>query len=137
MSEYRKLKTKFTSRVHLREALQAAGLKFEECRPGHEEHLYGYHGDVRPETATFIVRRSEIGRASNDLGWHWDTAQRCFVEIVSDYDRSYSGCTRIRQAVKREYAYAATAAQARAKGYRTSRVDLPDGSIQVMVTGRI
>ena len=137
MSEYVKKRTKYTSRVHLRAALQAAGVQFEECQPGQEVHLFGYHGDERPETATFIVRRDQISFSSNDLGWHWDKDQRCFVEIVSEFDRHQPTCATIRQTVKREYACASTVSQARAKGYRTQRVDQPDGSIQIRVTGRI
>ena len=137
MSEYVKKRTKYTSRVHLRSALQAAGIQFEECQPGTEVHLVGYHGDTRPETATFVVRRNQIGASSNDIGWHWDPDRRSFVEIVSEFDQRQSKCTTIRQTVRREYAYAATISQARVKGYRTQRVDLPDGSIQVRITGRL
>ena len=135
MSKYRKLRTKYTIRVHLREALKAAGVAFEECRPGQEAHLIGYHGDQRPETATFIVRRDQVGYSSNDLGWHWDGMQ--FVEIVSEFDQRQPACTAIRQTVKREYAYAAAVTQARSKGYQTERIDLPNGTIQIVVTGRI
>lgn len=137
MSEYRKLKTKFMSRSLMRDALKAAGVEYVETKPGHEEHLYGYKGDERPETATFIVRRQSIGSFSNDLGWHWDAAQKCFTEIVSAYDASVQRCTDIRQTVKREYAVASTVAAAKAKGYRTSRIDNADGTVQVVVTGRV
>lgn len=136
MSNYRKLKTQYTSRVHLRAALQATGVIFEEVRPGQTEStLYGYENDERSETATFVVRRDQIGRLSNDIGWHWDGSQ--FVEIVSEWDHHVSKCSEIRQTVRREYAYAATVSQAQAKGYRTERIDLPTGVIQIKVTGRI
>jgi len=133
MSAYRKLKTQFTSRYRLRKALEAAGVEFEECRV--EQNLYGWHGRKRPETATFIVRRQNIGGSSNDLGWHWDG--HAFEEIVSDFDSRHAGCTAIRQAVRREYAVLTATAAARAKGYNVARVDQSDGQVQLVVTGRV
>lgn len=136
MSAYRKLQTQFKNRQHLRAALTAAGVQFEEVAIGQpERHLVGYHGDQRPETATFIVRRSEIGSASNDLGYHWDG--QFFTEIVSDFDSGHEKCTHIRHAVKREYAVAFGTAQARSKGYQVKRIDQPGGAVQLVVTGRI
>lgn len=135
MSEYRILRTQFTSRHLMRQALQAAGTPFEECKPGKETHLFGYHGDVRPEAATFVVRRKHIGRLSNDIGWTWNGHE--FEEIVSEYDQDVTRTTEIRKAVKREYAVAATISQARAKGYRIERQDQPTGEVQLVVTGRI
>jgi len=138
MSEYRKLATKFTSRQHLREALKAAGVPFEEVRPGQpERHLVGYQGDTRPETATFIVRRKHISDVSNDLGFKWDPKQRCFVEIVSEYDQTCRQTVKLRQTIKREYAVAAATSAAKAKGYRVNRIDLPTGEVQLKVAGRI
>lgn len=136
MSAYRKIKTQFTNRQHLRAALQAAGVEFEEVPFGQvEKHLVGYHGDTRPETATFIVRRSQISYSSNDIGWHWNGS--AFEEIVSDYDSSLKACNDIRHAVKREYAVSFATAQARAKGFQVKRVDQPGGAVQLVVTGRM
>jgi hypothetical protein len=137
VSKYRKMQTKFTSRALMREALKAAGMDFEECQPGTEKHLVGYQGKVRDETATFIVRREHISRSSNDLGWHWNPTTRCFEEIVSEYDSRETNTTRIRKTVKREYAVAATMSQARAKGYRVVRQNQANGTVQLVVTGRI
>jgi len=137
VSKYRKMRTEFKSRSHLREALKASGVLFEECQPGTEKHLIGYEGDTRTETATFIVRRSQIGSSSNDMGYHWDSTSGCFTEVVSDFDSRQHKCTAIRQAVKREYAVCATVSQARAKGYAVKRQNQADGTVQLVVTGRI
>ena len=137
MSKYRKMQTQFTSRALMREALQAAGVPFEECQPGTENPLVGYEGDLRPEKATFIVRRAYVGSSSNDMGWHWNPVTRCFEEIVSDYDSKYGQAMSICQSVKREYAVAATMSQARAKGYRVERQNQTNGTVQLVVTGRI
>jgi len=132
VSAYRKLKTQFTSKYRLREALAAAGVEFDECQV--EQHLHGWHGHKRPETATFVVRRDQIGYSSNDLGWHWDGA--AFEEIVSEFDSGHAGCTAIRQAVKREYAVLTATEAARAKGYRVARINQASGEVQLVVTGR-
>lgn len=138
MSKYRKMATKFTSRVFLRAALKAAGVPFEETLPGKaEKHLYGYQDKQRSETATFIVRREHLTVGSNDLGFHWDPDSRCFTEIVSNYDSNVREVTRLRQTVKREYAVSTATSAAKAKGYNVVRVNGANGTVQLKVTGRI
>ena len=136
MSKYLKVKCEYVSREHLRKALQAAGVEFEETRASEpESHLVGYHGDTREETATFIVRRTHIGSSSNDLGWHWNG--KAFEEIVSEFDSTREGTTKIRNSVRKEYAVSYATAQARIKGWSVVRVNAPDGTVQLKVTGRI
>jgi len=135
VSKYRKLKTKFTSRVHLREALQATGLPFEEARPGQALTLNGYGGQRRE--ATFVVRKRALGARYGDFGWQWDPATKGFTQIEDDLDAGHLPVQQNLQAIKREYAYAATVTQARVKGYQIRRIDLPSGEIQIQVTGRI
>ena len=136
MSEYVKKKTTYTSRVHLRTALQAAGIQFEEAQPGQTLTLNGY-GNQRRQ-ATFAVRQRALGdNIFGDLGWLWDGQAKCFVQIADHLDERYSQTVRALRAIKREYAYTATVSQARTKGYHTQRVDQPDGSIQIRITGRI
>jgi hypothetical protein len=134
VSAYRKLRTEFTNRYRLRKALKAAGVEFEECKVGKEQHLIDWHGQQRPETASFIVRRQHIGTLSNDLGWTWNGS--CFEEIVSEYDQSCAETTRVRQSVKKEYAVITATEAAKAKGYNVKRVDQPSGEVQLVVTGR-
>jgi hypothetical protein len=136
VSSYRRLRTQFTSRYRLRGALLAAGVEFEEVPVGESErHLFGWHGNQRKETATFIVRRDQIGHSSNDLGYHWNG--ECYEEIVSDFDSTYGNCTKIRQTVKREYAVATATEAAAVKGYCVTRIDQPSGEVQLVVTGRL
>jgi hypothetical protein len=61
------------------------GFTSVEC---HEEaqHLYGYQGDRRPETAEVIVRRKDIGPASNDIGFKRQSSGE-YQAIISEYDR--------------------------------------------------
>lgn len=51
---------------------------------GKELTLYGYQGDARAQKAQIVVRRREIGRLSNDLGFQWTGT--AFVPIISEYD---------------------------------------------------
>jgi hypothetical protein len=136
MSKYLKVQCQYNSREHLRAALKAAGIEFEETRIGQpESHLVGYHGDEREETATFIVRRAHIGSSSNDLGWHWNG--KAFEEIVSQFDSGRPETTKIRDSIRKEYAVSFATAQARIKGWNVARINAPDGTVQLKVTGRI
>ena len=49
------------------------------------QHLHGYLGDVRPETAEVIVRREVVGEDSNDIGFKRQ-ANGNFQPIISEYD---------------------------------------------------
>jgi hypothetical protein len=137
VSKYRKLETEYRSRVLLRAALKAAGLPFEEAKPGHETHLYGYKGDERAETATFAIRRAHVGQASNDLGWHWDPAAKRFVEVISEFDQSRAESVAILDQVRREYAVASTMAEARVHGLSVQRTNHGDGRITLRVVGSV
>jgi hypothetical protein len=50
------------------------------------QHLYGYHGDKRNETANIIVRRKFVGSASNDIGYK-RLEDGTYEEIISDFDK--------------------------------------------------
>jgi len=50
------------------------------------QNLYGYHGDMRPQKANIIVRRKDIGGASNDIGFAKGENGN-YVAIVSDFDK--------------------------------------------------
>jgi hypothetical protein len=66
-------------------ALRAMGYDHVEV---HEEpqHLYGFQGDLRPETAEVIIRRQHIGHAANDVGFKRQPSGE-FLAIISEYDR--------------------------------------------------
>ena len=136
MSEYRKLKTQYRSRNLLREALKAAGIPFEECRPG-QERVLDSHYNVDGLTATFIVPKKALDNTWGALGWHWDPREKCFVQIADHLDENHSQTSKALKAVKREYAVAYAMGQARAKGYRAKRVNGQNGEVQVVITGRL
>lgn len=86
MSAYSPFETEFNDQECLVKALTDVGYKKVEI---HEtpKHLIGYHGDTRPEVANIIVRRSEIGGASNDIGFVKSPDGK-YAAIISDFDRS-------------------------------------------------
>ena len=90
MSEYLKVQTEYRDEALLQQAIQNVatemGIPVEEYPQNREQHLLGYQGDVRPETAQFIIRRQHLNSLSNDLGWSRqpDGAYRL---IISDFDR--------------------------------------------------
>jgi hypothetical protein len=110
-------------------ALQELGFKPEvHVKP---VHLYGYHGDVRPEVAHVVIPRKQIGGASNDVGFFFDAAGRCQA-IISEYDsRRFSDAW-----VKKMTALAGVhyvLRQAQRKGQKATRTVDQRGNIQVRV----
>jgi Protein of unknown function (DUF1257) len=72
----------FCDRQLLLDALSELG--FSSVEEGDELPLFGYAGDRRPETASLVVRRQQIGSASNDLGFA--RTSEGYYPIISDYD---------------------------------------------------
>jgi hypothetical protein len=72
----------FANATLLSKALEAMGYTVEVGDLG----LYGYEGKERPERAHIVVRRQQIGRAANDLGFRWDDKRQVFIPIISEYD---------------------------------------------------
>ena len=85
MSHFTTIKTQITDKNVLLKALSELGFSDVEC---HEtaQHLYGFQGDARAQTAEIIIRRKYVGSASNDIGFkrHGDGT---FEAIISEYDR--------------------------------------------------
>jgi len=86
MSKYTKMKTSFTDKEclvgALREFFPEGSVEvFDE-----PTRLVGFEGDSRAERAEIVVRRRNVGRASNDIGFARE-ADGTFVFFVSEYDR--------------------------------------------------
>lgn len=87
---------------HLVEALRDLGFQQVETLED-AQHLYGYHGDVRPQTAEVIIRRQFVGTASNDIGFKRG-ADGTFDAIISEFDSRRFGEAWLAQLSQR-YAY--------------------------------
>ena len=62
-----------------------ADLGYGQVDEGETLPLFGYQGDLRPETAELVVRRRWLGSASNDLGFA--RTPRGYVPIISEFDQ--------------------------------------------------
>ena len=131
MSHFTCIKTQIKHQDALVQALADVGFKTVEV---HEtaQHLYGYQGDVRPQTAEVIIRRQHIGRWSNDIGFKRQ-ADGHFEAIISDYDRpTYS--QQWLNGLTQRYGYHALMATAPEQGFSIEEEEtLEDGTIRVVV----
>lgn len=130
MSKYLKIKTAITDPALLAQALDAAaeehGFQWEENDA--PAHLNGYHGDMRKETAEYIIRRTWIGRSSNDLGWKKQT-DGTFQAIVSGFDTRNGKAMDYVKSVNDGYTIAKATRLAQSKGYTVTPVKNASGKV--------
>jgi hypothetical protein len=87
MSHYNKIKTQIKNRNNLVKALCKMGFTEDQIRVcDTAEHLEGYEGRKRPETANVIIPRKYVGGAANDIGWKLGE-DGTYEAIISDYDK--------------------------------------------------
>lgn len=114
MSHFTILKTQIVDIDALVKALADLGFMQVEVHPI-AQGLYGYQGDLRPETAEVIIRREFIGPASNDIGFK-RTPGGSFDAIISEYDRREYSQEWLNRLLQR-YAYHAARAKLEAQGF--------------------
>ena len=131
MSHFTRLKTRITDKAALVKALADVGYKLVEAHDT-PQHLYGYGGDKREQTAEVIVRRKYVGRASNDIGFR-RTDDGSFEAIISLYDRlkhSRGWLDRLTQ----RYAYHVARAKLQEQGFDlVSEEAAKDGRIHLVL----
>ena len=114
MSKYSETSTTVRNQSYLVAALSELGYKAEIHADG--AALIGYEGRERPERAHVIIRRAQIGPASNDIGFV-RKPDGAFGAVLSEYDRGIGfdeeWLGRVHQAYKEQQ----TLADAKAKGY--------------------
>lgn len=86
MSHFTTLRTRLADREALLKGLADLGFREIESHAT-PEHLMGYQGDQRRQTAEVIIRRKHVGRMSNDIGFKLGP-DGCFEAIISEFDRS-------------------------------------------------
>ena len=114
MSKYSEAATTVRNQSYLIAALIELGYKPELHADG--AALVGYEGRERPERAHVIIRRVQIGPASNDIGFvrkHDGT----FGAVLSEYDRGIGFDEKWVGRVQQAYKEQQTMADAKAKGY--------------------
>lgn len=131
MSKYKRIQAEFKDEAVLRQALEACGVPFEQ---GQSLPMYGYHGDRRPETAEYVIRRAHIESSANDLGFH-RLADGSIEVIISEYDSGSESrpATQVLNRVKQQYAYHAVVKRAAAQGYHIVKQPTTDGTLRVQL----
>lgn len=131
MSHFTAIKTQIKDAEALVKALADVGFKQVE-RHDIAQHLYGFQGDMRSQSAEVIVRRKYIGTASNDIGFQRQK-DGTFEAIISEYDRRKYAQPWLNQIMQR-YAYHALVAAAPTQGFTVEAEEvLADGTIRVVV----
>ena len=84
MSEFHVLELSFKDEKCLIEVLKEMGYKPKIVKQA--QNLYGYQGDVRSQKAHIIIPRSQVGSASNDVGF--ERTSEGYTLHISEYDIS-------------------------------------------------
>jgi hypothetical protein len=131
MSHFTTIKTQLRDVESLVQALADVGFKQVE-RHETAQHLYGFQGDVRSQTAEVIIRRQCISGASNDIGFKRQP-NGSFEAIISEYDRHRYNEQWINQVTQR-YGLHQLRTTASAEGFAIEQEEvLSDGTIRVVV----
>jgi hypothetical protein len=131
MSHFTAIKTQLKDAAALVKALSDVGFKQVEVHDT-AQHLYGFQGDIRSQTAEVIIRRKYVGGASNDIGFQRQ-ADGTFEAMISEYDRHKYNQPWLNQVTQR-YGYHALMAAAPAQGFTVEEEEtLSDGTIRVVV----
>lgn len=131
MSHFTCIKTQIKHQDALLKALADFGFKEVEV---HEtaQHLYGYQGDLRSQTAEVIIRRQYLGSASNDIGFKRQKDGQ-FEAIISEYDRHKYSQEWLNGLAQR-YGYHMLMETAPEQGFTIEEEEtLEDGTIRVVV----
>jgi Protein of unknown function (DUF1257) len=95
VSSYSTNETKFKDPTLLMAALQEMGFPIEEIEYHTKAvNLYGYHGDMREDTAEIVLRSKYVNArlstgASNDIGLKLQ-ADGTYAGIISGYDSNFA-----------------------------------------------
>ncbi len=127
MSHYTKCKTKISDTAALKQALLDLGFKAVEV---HEkaEHLYGYQGDKRQQTAEVIVRRQHVGSASNDIGFKRQE-DGTYEAIISQYDQGKHNDKWLKK-LNQRYTFNKVTTELQDMGYEVGTVTTEKGQIK-------
>ena len=136
MSRFCTVETQFKDENALIAALMETGEWSQEQIEIHAEpqHLFGYHGDRRSETATIIVRRKFINSASNDIGFVRGESGN-YEAIISEYDRSKYGIKWM-ATLKANYCYHKIKKEQENRGRKVARTRCPQtGKQRIEIVG--
>ena len=131
MSHFTRLKTRITDVAALTKALADVGFKDVEVHAT-PQHLYGFVGDRREQTAEVIIRKRQIGWLSNDIGFQRQP-DGTFEAIISEYDRGKYSPQWLEKLTQR-YAYHLARAKLGEQGFDlVSEETAKDGRIHLVL----
>lgn len=135
MSHFVECRPGFTDRAALVDALVAVGFERDQIEV-HKQAvpLFGYQGDQRPQRAHVVIRRQHVGKAANDVGWE-QCSDGTIRSWISEFDTRHRFDEAMQRRIRQEYACAAVTRQQRALGRQVERRMLPDGEIELQVSG--
>ena len=114
MSHFTTLATQITDLPSLTKALADKGFMHVEIHEA-PQHLHGYQGDVRKQTAEVIIRRQYVGSASNDMGFKRQE-NGTFEASISEHDRHKHSPQWLNELTQR-YAYHVATAKLEEQGF--------------------
>jgi len=130
MSAYEVFEVNYSDAECLADALRDIGFTNVEVHKD-AQHLFDYHGKVRPQKAHVIVRRQYIEKASNDAGWQFFNGT-CYAHI-SDFDRDRKFAPDVQKQLTMKYTERYVGKVT--KGWKEkARTVEPDGSIRIRLT---
>jgi len=115
VSSYNEIQTIYSDQQCLIEAIKELGYQPQVNEK--PQHLEGYHGDERQQTAEIIIPRKQVGGASNDVGFKRN-ADGTFTAIISDYDKSATFNAKKQQQLKVAYTEKVAMKQAKGNGLK-------------------
>ena len=125
--------TQFKDTQCLLEALTDAGWTLEQIEVhAVPTNLCGYQGDTRLDVANIIIRRQNVGFASNDIGFV-KKEDGSYAAIVSEYDRGTKYGEKWLNTLKQNYATRVTEREARRKGMTVKKTKKEDGTIKLVL----
>lgn len=95
MSAYKTINCSFRDKKTLLECLK--NLNFTPVEYNDGQNLRGFENDIREQKAEIIVPKQQISKASNDLGFSFDTKNKEYVMICSHYDLHSGLADKIKQ----------------------------------------
>lgn len=136
MSRYATVKTEFKDDRALVDALVETGKwAIEQIEIHHEpQNLLGYRGDQRKEKANIIIRRKNIGRVSNDIGFLKEKDGN-YKAIISEYDAHVKYGSQWVNQLKGNYAFHKLRRDQESRGRTVSRTRCPNGRQRIEITG--
>ena len=129
MSDYIIIELEVSDSNIIKETLKELGYPFEEHKVA--QNLMGYRGDKRSQVSNIIVRRRNVGAASNDVGF-LKKANGKYDLILSEYDRGMPQGKTFMYKFKQTYIKKQSQKMLKKKGYKLKKQKVEeDGTIEL------